>query len=46
MSSGIRYRLGILTGFVRGYEYEKDLLRLAQKRLMKRKESKEIGSGD
>ena len=36
MSSGISYRLGVLTGYLRGLETEKDLLALARMRLKKR----------
>lgn len=35
MSSGINYRLGILNGFLRGLETEKDLLALVRMRLKK-----------
>ncbi len=35
MSSGINYRLGILTGYLRGLETEKDLLALVRMRLKK-----------
>jgi hypothetical protein len=35
MSDGISYRMGILSGRLRAYEREEDLLELAKKRLKK-----------